>query len=163
FEPPIDVLLRLLKAIYLAGEPAGVTVNTVPYGKSLMVSLTHDIDFTRSLQNALAYVQFERAQDIRRTYFVQAKYIRDFNDEIFFGDKNVRFLKEISENGMEVGSHTVAHAKPFSRFPLGSGSEEYPTYQPYVMSLNTAYNGTILGELRVSKFLLERFSGQPVI
>ena len=163
FEPPIDVLLRLLKALYLAGEPDGVTLSTVPYGKSLMVSLTHDIDFIHSLQNARAYVQFERAQGIRGTYFIQAKYIRDFNDEIFFDENNVQFLKEISESGMEVGSHTVAHAKPFSRFPLGDGTEEYPTYQPYVMNRNTAYNGTILGELRVSKFLVEQFSGQSVI
>lgn len=162
FEPPIDVLLRLLKAIYVAGEPHAVVLRTVPEGKSLLVSLTHDVDYSRSLRNALAYAQYEQEQGITATYFIQTKYIRDFNDEIFFDDKEVPLLKEIRARGMELGSHTVAHSRVFSHFPLGSGREQYPTYQPYVMERQKAYNGSVLGELRVSKFLVERFSDQSV-
>ncbi|HEU5092929.1 MAG TPA: hypothetical protein VFT30_09595, partial [Nitrospira sp.] len=60
--------------------------------------------------------------------------------------------------GMELGSHTVAHSKGLDTFPLGTGTERYPSYRPYVKSRQIAYNGTVLGELRVSKFLIEHFS-----
>jgi peptidoglycan/xylan/chitin deacetylase (PgdA/CDA1 family) len=163
FEPPIDVLLRLLKAIYVAGEPDAVVLRTVPEGKSLLVSITHDVDYSRSLRNSLEYVQYEYEQGIPATYFIQAKYIRDFNDEIFFNDSEVPLLKEIAQRGMELGSHTIAHSRVFNHFPLGTGREQYPNYQPYVMERMKAYNGSVLGELRVSKFLVERFSNQPVI
>ncbi|MBM4256430.1 MAG: hypothetical protein FJ147_11125 [Deltaproteobacteria bacterium] len=163
FEPPIDVLLRLFKAIYVTGEPHAVVLRTVPEGKSLLVSLTHDIDYSQSLRNALAYAQYEYEQGISATYFIQVKYIRDFNDEIFFNDAEVPLLKEIVQRGMELGSHTIAHSRVFHHFPIGNGREQYPNYQPYVMERMKAYNGTVLGELRVSKFLIERFGAQPVV
>lgn len=57
------------------------------------------------------------------------------------------------------------HAQPemFSQFPMGTGTEQYPSYTPFVKARNVAYNGTILGELRISKFLLEHFSGQTLV
>jgi hypothetical protein len=57
----------------------------------------------------------------------------------------------------------VAHSKVLQQFPLGTGDEQYPSYAPFVKTRMTAYNGTILGELRVSKFLIETFSGRPVL
>ena len=64
---------------------------------------------------------------------------------------------------MDLESHTVAHSRELKHFPLGSGAEQYPSYSPFVKNRTTTLNGTILGELRVSKFLIETFSGQPVI
>jgi hypothetical protein len=52
----------------------------------------------------------------------------------------------------------VAHARAFVSFPMGSGTERYPDYQPFVQAREEAVGGTILGELRVSKFLLERLA-----
>ena len=47
---------------------------------------------------------------------------------------------------------------------MGTGTEQYPSYLPYVKSRNVAYNGSVLGELRVSKFLIEHFSpGNTVV
>jgi hypothetical protein len=65
--------------------------------------------------------------------------------------------------GMEIGSHTVAHSKIFNTFSMGTGVERYPSYTPFVKDRMTTYNGTILGELRVSKFLLEQFSSQTLV
>ena len=163
FDPTLDVWLRLLKAIYTAGEPNAVTLGTVPFGKSLSVMLTHDVDFTKSIANAVTYAEYERSQGLTGTYFVQTKYIRDYNDDIFFNLQGVSHLKALADLGMEIGSHTVAHSKIFNTFPMGSGAEQYPAYTPFVKDRRTAYNGTILGELRVSKFLLEQFSGQTLL
>lgn len=163
FEPSLDVLLGLIKAIYQAGEPSAVTIGTVPFGKSLTVLLTHDIDYTKSMENAIAYAEYEKSQGITGTYFIQTKYVRDYNDDVFFNEHGVGLLKQLAGLGVDLGSHTVAHSSELKNFPLGSGAEQYPSYAPFVKTRMTAYNGTILGELRVSKFLIESFSGKPVL
>jgi len=163
FDSTLDVWLRLLRSIYRAAQPGAVTLGTVPFGKSLSVILTHDVDFTKSIKNAVDYAEYERSQGIMGTYFIQVKYIRDYNDDVFFNDEGVRYLKRLAELGMELGSHTIAHSKVFDQFPLGTGREVYPTYRPFVQDRFTASNGTILGELRVSKFLIDHFSGQSIV
>ncbi len=158
FEPVLDVFLRLLTEIYRSGQPDAVTLGTVPYHRSLSALFTHDIDASTSMANSIQYAEFERSQGITGTYFIQTKYIRDYNDEILFDQQGVRDMQKIARSGMELGSHTVAHSKMFSAFPLGTGTEQYPSYLPYVKSRSVAYNGSVLGELRVSRFLIEHFS-----
>src|SRR5262249_39573473 len=70
----------------------------------------------------------------------------------------VQYVEMLNSLSMEIGSHTVAHSKVFKQMPLGDGNEQYPDYQPFVTGESTVRNATILGELRVSKFLLEYFS-----
>lgn len=157
FEPNLDVLLRLIRKIYREGGPAtAVTLGTVPQGKRLAVILTHDIDYAQSLENAVVYAEYEKSQGIRATYFMQTKYVRDWNDETMLNDVAVSLLRKLRhELGMEVASHSVSHSRQFASFPLGSGDETYPAYRPFVRSLTQTVGGTVLGELRVSKFLLE--------
>jgi hypothetical protein len=157
FEPMLDVLLRLLRNIYREGEPAAVTLGTVPHGKSLTALLTHDIDYGPSLKNAVQYAEYEASSGLRTTYFIQTKYMRDWNDKIFFNDDGIVLLRRLRELDMEIGSHSVAHSQVFTGLPLGSGEERYPQYQPFVRDKLHTESATILGELRVSKFLLEHF------
>ncbi|MFO0775961.1 MAG: hypothetical protein U0172_14980 [Nitrospiraceae bacterium] len=159
YEPGSDVFLRLLANMYRHGEPNAVVVHPAPFNKQLSVLLTHDIDAQTSMANARQFAEFERSQGIVGTYFVQTKYVKDYNDEIFFNDQGVKDMAALHTLGMELGSHTVAHSKVLSHFPLGTGAERYPDYTPYVKTRKNAANGSILGELRVSKFLVERLSG----
>ena len=163
FDPTLDVWLRVLKRMYQTGEPNAVTIGTVPYGKSLSVMFTHDVDFTESMANAVAYAEFERSKGLTGTYFVQAKYIRDYNDDIFFNEQGVRHLARLADLGMELASHTVAHSASFNSFAMGTGAEQYPSYRPFVKTRLKAYGATILGELRVSKFLIDRLGGGPAM
>ncbi|MEQ1628026.1 MAG: hypothetical protein ABL965_11585 [Nitrospira sp.] len=163
FDPTLDVWLRLLKSIYRTAHTGAVTLGTVPFGKSLSVMLTHDVDFTQSIKNAVDYAEYEKSQGLVGTYFIQVKYIRDYNDDIFFNDEGVRYLARLADLGMELGSHTIAHSKVFNRFPMGTGREAYPAYTPFVKDRTTAFNASILGELRVSKFLIDHFSGQSIV
>lgn len=155
FEPTLDVLLRLIKAIYLEGEPAAVTLGTVPQGRSLSVLITHDIDYTRSMVNAVSYARSAQAAGVPSTHFIQTKYMRDWNDDIFFDDQGAALLAQLHALGREIGSHTVSHSKVMETFPQGSGDERYPSYQPLVTAQTRAEGGTLFGELRVSRFLLE--------
>lgn len=157
FEPAIDVLLRLIANIYRSGEPNAVTLHTVPQGKPLAVLMTHDVDYTQSLANALAYARVEAEAGVPASYFVQTKYVRDWNDAVFFNDNGIALLKKLAAHDVEIGSHSVAHSMLFHQLPLGSGRERYPDYRPFVRSAARTDGATILGELRVSRFLLEHF------
>ncbi|MBY0265242.1 MAG: polysaccharide deacetylase family protein [Burkholderiales bacterium] len=159
FEPTLDVLLRLLRNIYRQGEPDAVTLATVPRGRKLSVVLTYDIDYTHSLANAAAYAEAARKAGVSGTHFVQTKYIRDWNDDAFLTPASAPNLQRIAGLGMEIGSHSVSHSRVFSQFPLGNGKERYPDYQPFVFDATTTRDGTILGELRVSRFLLGHLAG----
>lgn len=155
FEPTLDVLLRVIRNLYRAGEPKAVTLHTVPQGKSLAVILTHDIDYTQSLANAVEYARFEGEAGIPATYFVQTKYVRDWNDQIFLNHHGASLLRQLPAAPVEIASHSVAHSMMFHRLPLGTGQEQYPDYRPFVRGAEHTENASVLGELRISRFLLE--------
>ena len=155
FEPASDVLLRWLRDQYMNHEPLAISLGTVPQGRDLSVVISHDIDYQRSISNAIAYAEYEKSQNISATYFVQTKYMRDWSDIAFFNEDGIALTAKIASLGGEIASHSVSHSHTFKDFPLGSGEEQYPGYSPFVRSFDNTTGGTLLGELRVSKFLLE--------
>lgn len=163
YEPSVDVVLRLLKSIYRRGEPDAVTLWTVPDGKRLSVMITHDVDYSGSLENSIAYAAYQRSRGIRATYFMQTKYYRDYFDEIFFDEDSPDLLAELESMDMEIASHSVSHTDVFASIPLGDGRERYPDYQPRVVKMEDTRGATVLGELRVSKYLLERYIDSRVV
>lgn len=163
YEASIDIWLRILKRIYTTGNSDAVTIGTVPYNKPFTLIITHDVDFTKSIVNAAQYAQMESDSGIKATYFIQTKYIRDWNDDIFFNSDNIWYLHKADSLQMEIGSHSIAHSRVFSKFATGTGKEKYPDYRPFVKEQLITYNGTILGELRVSKFLLENFLAGKIV
>ena len=155
FEPGLDTLYLWLRDLYQQHEPDAVVLGTVPDGKRLSILLTHDIDFTRSVNNALTYAQFQKEQGVAGTFFIQTKYVRDWNDDVFFNTAGAAKVSQLKDMGMEVASHSVAHSKMFSTLPLGTGREVYPAYEPFVKNQKAIRNASVMGELRVSKYLLE--------
>lgn len=162
YEPSIDVWLRLLRHLYRQREPLAVTVDTVPEGKRVAAILSFDIDYAKSVSHLKAYEDLLVKNGVPATFFVQAKYYRDYFDSGFFNDESVDLLRALQRNGMEIASHSVAHTDVFATLPLGDGTERYPAYQPRVHNLRDTRKATLLGELRVSKFLLEKVAGRAV-
>ena len=162
YEPSLDLLYRWLADFYVAAEPMPWLVDTAPAGHEFSILLTHDIDFSLAVSSARFYAQQLRDSGTRGTFFIQTKYLRDYNDDVFFTARSVPDLRNVAGLGMEIGSHTVAHSNAFKLFRLGSGEERYPWYLPFVTSQRKAFNASILGELRVSKYLLGATVGGPV-
>jgi len=164
YEPTLDVLIRIIKNIYTSSSKTAVTLGTVPDNKKLTVCITHDIDYSRSMTNAREYAKLEHSRNVTATYFVQTKYIRDWNDDDFFNDSAIASLMILDSLKMEIASHSVSHSRIYKDFPQGTGTEKYPSYHPIVRSKTVTSNGTVLGELRVTKFLLEHFvKDQPIV
>ncbi|QIF01730.1 polysaccharide deacetylase family protein [Roseimicrobium sp. ORNL1] len=162
YEPTVDVWLRLLRHFYQKHEPLAVTVHTVPEGKSISAVISLDIDYVKSMANMTAYRDLLVKNEVPATFFIQAKYYRDYFDTGFFNDDTVGLLRSLHESGMEIASHSVAHTDVFASLPLGDGREKYPDYQPRVKGKGDTRNATVMGELRVSKYLLESITGAHV-
>ncbi len=157
FEPTIDVVLRLIKNIYLKGERDASFIGTVPYYKSLSVCITHNINFTKALNNAVLFAKEEKKMNIHSSYFIQTRYIKDNRDRIFNSVEDFKKLRIISQLGMDLQSNSVSGSPLFDQFIQGTGDEVYPAYRPYVMAMDKTYHGTIYGEMRISRFLIDRF------
>lgn len=157
FEPTIDVLLRFLRNIYLASDKDAVTIQSVPYNKNLSVILTHNINTENSLNQALSLAEEEKLLGLHSTYFIQTKYIRDMHPFIFKSESDFKKLAQLEKMGMDLASLSVSGSPLFDQFEQGSGIEQYPEYRPYVMATEKTYGGTIYGEMRVSKYLIEHY------
>jgi hypothetical protein len=157
FEPTVDVLLRLLKNIYLLGEPDAVFLPTVPYNKDLAVCITHNINFKKGMDDAISLATQEQHDNIRSTYFIQTRYIKDSRSPLFFSEGDFVKLRQLAALGVDIQSNSVSGSPSFDQFEQGTGNEVYPDYRPYVMAFDKTYNGSIFGELRISRFLLDYF------
>lgn len=155
FEPTLDVILRLLKNIYLKHDRNAAYISTVPYDKSLAVCITHNINSANSLDQALAFAKEEIKMGVYSTYFIQTKYIKDRKPFVINSKADFEIIKSLHDLGMDVQSNSVSGSPLFDQFEQGSGTEVYPDYKPYVMALAKTYKGTIYGEMRVSRFLLD--------
>ncbi len=162
YEPSLDSIIRWVRDVYLEDEPMPWRLSTVPGDRALALVMSHDVDYGESLGKSEEFAAALVERGVRGTFFVQTKYLRDFNDSVFFDDAAVATVKRIAASGMEIGSHTVSHAVSMKAFEVGTGEERYPDYRPQVQSRKEARGATVMGEARVSRFLLETLVGVPV-
>lgn len=157
FEPTVDVVLRFIRNIYLTGEKNSVILQTVPYDKQLSVVITHNVDYANNLQGALEFSEEEKKLSLHSTYFIQTKYIKDQQQRIFNSSEDFKKLNTLAANGHEMASNTVSGSPQFDQFDQGTGLEKYPSYKPYLLAYDKTYHGSIFGEMRISKFLIDTF------
>ena len=154
-EPSIDFFFQLIKNVYTNYADFPVLLGTVPNNKSVSILLTHILDSEEEIRTSLLFGDLERSFGSRGTYHVQTKYLKDGKSNAFFHSGNIPYLKALKVMGMEIGSNSVSNTPFFSYIPLGTGTESYPNYRPYCSSEYSSFNETLLGELRVSKYLLD--------
>lgn len=158
YQPTLDAFLIFLEEIYKNQSAPKAVLGTVPDGKRLSFILSYDIDFSKSLKNAITYAQHHQEVGVPGTYFIQTKYVRDYNDEIFMDEEAGQLIQKLESFGAEIASHSVAHSNAMWDFEFGDGTEYYPDYRPFVQTAKRTRGATLMGELRVSKFLLDNFA-----
>lgn len=156
FEPGADVWLLILRAWYETYSDSGIRLGTIPSGKRSALMLSHDVDWEYSLTPMLAFAAFEKRAGTSSTFFVQTKYLDDVNSHAFFFGQSLDILRQLATGSdSDIESHTVIHSKLFNKVPLGTGEERYPTYNARATRENAAQDATTLGEVCVSKSLLD--------
>ena len=155
FEPGADVWLLILRAWYENYGKDWVRLATIPGGQRSALLLSHDVDWENSFAPGLDFARIEKANHAKSTFFIQTKYVDDANSKAFFFEPNLETLRQLKSDGSTIGSHSIIHSRGFNKFELGSGHEDYPSYQPRGLGFDTATGATVFGEVRVSKGLLD--------
>jgi len=155
FEPGSDVWLLLLRAWYETYSESGIRLGTIPQGKRSVLMLSHDVDWENSFKPMLSFAEFEKSVGASSTFFVQTKYLDDVNGRGFFFGQSLDILRGLVTGKSDIESHSVIHTKLFNTVPLGTGEERYPAYHARATRSNPAQDATALGEICVSKSLLD--------
>lgn len=164
FEPGADIWMLLLRAWYESQQPGAVRLATIPAGQSSVLLLSHDVDWENSFDPGLDFARMEKVHRASSTFFVQTKYITDANGKAFFFGKAVEDARQFLQLGSSIGSHSVIHSRGFNHFALGNGSETFASYRARGTGFDTAEDGSVFGEVRVSKELLEgQLPGQHIV
>ncbi len=163
-EPGTDVWLLLLRAWYETHQPDAVRLGTIPHGQRSALLLSHDLDGELSVSNCPALVEMEHRLGVKSTFFVQTKYLKDAQGRRFFSGPTLDILRRLKEQGFDIQSHGVSLCERFDRFARGTGRETFTQYRPYVGEDGRCPGGTVMGEVRVSKELLDgELAGPPAI
>ena len=155
FEPSGDVFRLLLRGLYEDNVHPFVLVHTVPEGRDSALCLSHDVDAQVSFRNSIAFARMEASLGVRSTFFVTTKYFRDAADIGYYMPENTAWVRQLKELGFEIASHSVSHSFSFDNFPVGSFEVTPASYDPS--------HPTIVGEVRVSKQLLDRDLHQQTV
>ncbi len=162
FEPDVDMIIFLLKNIYTKHVPYAVTKHSLPDTCTSSIIITHDIDSRTSMEQIGSFGTYEKSMGIQGSYFITTRYLDDALSSNFYS-AYVDSIVTLKEMGHLIGSHSVGHFPDFASFPMGSSVNTPLTYSPYYSSTDSStHDGSILGELEVSKLILERDIGIPI-
>lgn len=160
FEPTSDVLMLFVKGVYARFVEYATWKHTLPYNSLPVFVLTHDIDLATSMIVLNDYSTWEKCNNIRSTFFINTKYNSDYQNPAFY-DQYIPQMKFLVKQGFDIGSHSVGHLRDFQNLPFGQLGNTKQSYLPYD-GVNSSVGGTVLGELEVSKNLLEQDLGIKV-
>ncbi|MFA6318992.1 MAG: hypothetical protein WC943_16400 [Elusimicrobiota bacterium] len=155
FEPAGDVAALLLRGWYESGPKPWVRLRSLPGRLQGLIALSHNLGWGSGVDAAEDFSRAEKAQGIRATFFVQTKRMKDVLKGPVFDEKLVRALKVLAADGHELASHGVAHGADLHLNPIGSPDVKVDAYRPKVDEDGYTRGGTLLGEMAVSKRLIE--------
>lgn len=148
FEPTTDIFLLTTRAIYEESIDPAIYLYTIPFGQESAFVITHDNDAQMSFKNSLEFAKLEKDFGVRATYFNTTKYVPDEIDIAYYDAENISYINRVRDLGGEIGSHSVIHSLNFGTLPQGTPEVTRLSYQPLK-------NPTVLGEIKVSKELLD--------
>lgn len=161
FEPASDVFSLFLRGILMKHIPHLVWKSTAPFNSSSVLIITHDVDAESSMKRMNHFAKLENSRGITATYNITTHYVDDALDNDYY-TKNRDLISRLQEQNQNIASHSVGHFPDFDKFPLGHLGNTRSNYHPRYEDGRTI-GGTILGELEVSKQLLEQVVSQPVV
>lgn len=167
FEPSADVFPLFVRAVWETICPIAVWKHTLPDAYRGLLLITHDVDSRTGYDTMHFFSTYEKSVGISTHYFATTHYLKDDLLSAFYNDKSIAALQQVAADGHTIGSHSVSHLPDFhdenyvTRGSPGNNSSNY--FPMYLKSLGHSINGTVWGEVEVSKYLLEKDIGLPCI
>lgn len=157
FDTSADGWLLWLRGVYRTHITNGVTLSTAPAGAQFAVMPTLSLNFSVGVGPTVDYVRAAHNHKVNPTVFVWTKIKTDYLDVAFFSDSGPfeQVMQTIKGMGAEIAAHTVAHSPVFDKLPMGSGTETAADYSPTVVSPTITTGATVMGEVRVSRQLIQ--------
>ncbi|MEX1001661.1 MAG: T9SS type A sorting domain-containing protein [Crocinitomicaceae bacterium] len=156
FEPTSDVIMFVLRNIVRNHIPHTLYKYTAPYDYSSTLMITHDIDSETGMDTMQAFSDYELSEGISAHYNVTTRYFSDsWMSSFYVGSWSE--VHALLDDGHVLSSHSVGHFPDFddeNLFPLGDSGNTTTSYTPAYNS-GVSSGGSVMGELEVSKFLLE--------
>lgn len=156
-----DICKLLLRGVYEAFAGAGaVERQFAPGGHHAAFIITHDVDAPSSYDNMQTFVDAENTLGIKSTYnFTTDAYDAGWTGLLYTLATRADVQLAI-DNGFDVQSHSFGHFPDFNKAPYGTGTEDASNYMPeYSWELGQTFGMSVLGELGVSRWLLEHDFG----
>lgn len=156
FEPTSDVFMFVVRNIIRQHIPNSVYKYTSPSNSSHSVMITHDIDSESGMDTMFNFSNLENQRGIVAQYNVTTRYFNDGWMTSFYVGNHTPVENLLNDNHI-ISSHSVGHFPDFADdniFPFGSLGNTPTNYQPFYTGGFTT-NGTVVGELEVSRNLLE--------
>lgn len=165
FEPSTDAIMLFLKGITTDVIPYQVWLHTSPYESKSTLVVTHDVDAATAYDTMHFYADYENSIGLKASYFVTTHYLADDHMTNYYSTANVPKVDYLLDKGHVLGSHSVGHFPDFDDddvFPLGQLGNTTGNYLPFCHTDSSTDGGSVLGELEVSKNLLETDLGIQV-
>lgn len=156
FEPTTDVFAFVIRNIIRKHISNTVYKYTAPNNYSSVVMITHDVDSRTSYDTLANFAILENFRGIKAQYNLTTNYVpNSWISDLYIGTvPQVEFLQS---KGHAIASHSVGHFPDFANstiFPFGTLGNDSSNYHPFYNGISTL-NGTILGEVEVSKKLID--------
>lgn len=163
FEPTTDVIFMLIRNIIRKHLPNTVFKHTIPGTSVSTLMITHDVDSRTAMDTMQPFSDYERMNGINAMYNITTHYFHDtWMTNFYIGSWSK--VHTLIQDGHTISSHSVGHFPDFDNetlFPFGTIGNTPGNYAPYY-SGGVTTGGTVLGELEVSKFLLENDHSVPI-
>lgn len=162
FEPTSDAVMLFIKGIYQAHHQKATWLHTSPYNSKTALMITHDVDATSAYDTMHLYADYETSKGIKASYLFTTHYINDGLLSDFFNLNSIPKIQYVLNKGHVAGSHSVGHFPDFDDetvFPLGVLGNTSSNYLPYNFGTGSTTAGSVLGEVEVSKNLLDNNFG----
>lgn len=163
FEVSTDVFVFVVRNIIRSHIPNSVYAYTVPGNASSVLLVTHDVDSRTSIDTMHIFSTYETSRGISAQYNITTRYMHDQWMSDYYPGHDLVF-DSLLMHGHIMASHSVGHFPDFANdsiFPFGTTGNTMASYTPAYLFGATS-GGSILGELEVSKNIIEGAYGVPV-
>ena len=158
-----DLCRLLLRGAYEGWATDARVRQFAPEGKPAALIVTHDVDAQVSYVRIPEFAQLESERGFKATFNMTTMPYSNGWTGTMYDVAGMQDIQAAVDLGHDVESHSVGHFPDFDDAPFGSGTETAENYMPrYSSDLSSTVGMSVLGELGVSRWLLENDFGITV-